>query len=222
MSPRRRFRRTPARARGRNNNSRDSDSEDNEDDDIGPIDPDALLSASSRPRPSAKNDMYVPSEALGGVSPERRAAGLLVALFTHLAARIVLAQLSGSGRGALGAYSATSYATLEGLLREQKVDPADPDAWLRELMRRDQALAVRVMEVRRAYASSQFEYGSLERLSKKIVGEGNVKVMREQAARSLRAAWDGGGEEGAGGGGGGGGGGGRGEEEGPPPSGGFE
>lgn len=188
----------PARA-GRGNNKNNANRDEHDDDDAGaandaPAD-DALLSSSpARPRPSAKNDMYVPSEALGGVSPERRAAGLLVALFTHLAARIVLAQLSGSGRGALGAYSASSYATLEGLLREVKVDPADPDAWLGELMRRDQALAVRVMEVRRAYASSQFEFGSLERLSKKMVGRGNLSVMRDQAARSLRATAEAGGK----------------------------
>jgi len=80
------------------------------------------------------------------------------------------------------------------------VSPDDPDAWLELLMARDQALAVRVMEVRRSYAREQFEYGSLERLAKRGAEEGNLRVMRAQAARSLA--------RGAGGGGGGGGGGG--------------
>lgn len=162
-----------------------------DDDDSANDDPDARLSASSSS--DGKHDMHVPSEILGGVSPERKAAGLLVALFTAIAARIVLAQLSGSGRGELGSYNAEAFATLEGLMRERRVPPDDPDSWLAELMARDAALCRRVIEVRRAYASRQFEYGSLERLAKKAAGEGGVRLMREQAARSLRAAAAGGG-----------------------------
>lgn len=79
------------------------------------------------------------------------------------------------------------------------MSPDDPDAWLELLMARDQALAVRVMEVRRSYAREQFEYGSLERLAKRGVEEGNLRVMRAQAARSLArgaAAGSGGGSGG--------------------------
>jgi hypothetical protein len=49
--------------------------------------------------------------------------------------RIVLAQLEGSGRGALGAYNATQHAVLSAQLSD--VSLRDADAWLADLMRKD-------------------------------------------------------------------------------------
>uniref|UniRef100_A0A061S3J9 Uncharacterized protein n=1 Tax=Tetraselmis sp. GSL018 TaxID=582737 RepID=A0A061S3J9_9CHLO len=57
--------------------------------------------------------MYVPSDSFGGVSPERKASELLRTLHTFIAARIVLAQLEGSGRGSLASYNTEFYATLK-------------------------------------------------------------------------------------------------------------
>eukprot|EP00955_Chlamydomonas_euryale_P106356 365700-Chlamydomonas_euryale.AAC.4 len=53
-------------------------------------------------------------------------------------ARIVLAQLEGSGRGALGAYNQTDYETLSGLLQAEPV--RDGDEWLAKLMRKNSLL----------------------------------------------------------------------------------
>ena len=52
--------------------------------------------------------------------------------------RIILAQLSGSGRGVLGAYDARSFEDLSRFARE--VPLTDGDAWLAQLMRENSGL----------------------------------------------------------------------------------
>lgn len=56
-------------------------------------------------RPSLAARVHVPSDSFGGLSPERKAAEPLRRLFTFAAARIILAQLEGSGRGDLASYN---------------------------------------------------------------------------------------------------------------------
>ena len=77
-------------------------------------------------------------QSFGGQSPERKASDALATLFTFVAVKVVLAQLSGSGRGALGAYNADGHTALSDLLVE--VPMRDGDAWLLELLRRDRAM----------------------------------------------------------------------------------
>eukprot|EP00983_Pelagomonas_calceolata_P127324 1161392-Pelagomonas_calceolata.AAC.17 len=56
-------------------------------------------------------------------------------LFTFAAARIVLAQLEGSGsRGALGAYNKPGYDALSAQL-EERIE--DADEWVEKLMQKD-------------------------------------------------------------------------------------
>ena len=54
------------------------------------------------------------------------------------ACRIVLAQLEGSGRGALASYNQEQYKALFSHLQEASL--SDPHAWLEQLMRKDKAL----------------------------------------------------------------------------------
>jgi hypothetical protein len=170
---------------------------------------------------------------------------------------VILAQLEGSGRGALGAYNAGAYELLSGRLLEGGAGAIsrDPDAWVEGLMERDPALggrgrgvlegegrgtraaethptpplpstpcrrprrrppaALRVLEVRDAYCSENFEWDQLQRLAAKDTKNANLRLMRKAAAASLAAGVGGagagaGGEGGEGAGGGGGGGGGSG------------
>lgn len=83
-------------------------------------------------------------------------------LFTFCAAKIILAQLEGSGRGSLGSFNANQYQLLTDHLANMST--SDPEAWLRSLLAKDPALALRVMEVRRAYCSTSegFEWATLE------------------------------------------------------------
>lgn len=62
--------------------------------------------------------------------------------FSLWSCRVILAQLEGSGRGALAAYNQEQYTTLFGHL--QDVPLSDPDRWLEQLMHKDKALGKRV------------------------------------------------------------------------------
>lgn len=59
-------------------------------------------------------------------------------VFHVCAYRVILAQLEGSGRGALAAYNQEQYSTLFSHLQDTPV--SDPDQWLEQLMRKDKAL----------------------------------------------------------------------------------
>lgn len=91
--------------------------------------------------------------SFGGRSPERTAADALRSLFTFAAAKIVLAQLEGSGRGGLRAYDGEAYAALSSALEAwSSPAPAPPgpgltraDAWLAALARVHLPAALRVM-----------------------------------------------------------------------------
>jgi len=78
--------------------------------------------------------------------------------------RIILSQLEGSGRGALGSYDSGSYEALTSFLSEEPL--RDGDVWVAKLMRRNGMLALRVLEVRMAYCNEDFEYDQLEKLTR--------------------------------------------------------
>ncbi|KAG2442254.1 hypothetical protein HYH02_009738 [Chlamydomonas schloesseri] len=130
--------------------------------------------------------MYVPSDSFGGVSPERKASDILRTFFTFVAARVVLAQLEGSGRGALGAYDSQAAGDLHHFL--QNVPLKDGDAWLTQLMRKNSSLGLRLLEVRKAYCEEAFEWDQLQRVSVKDMQGANARIMRQFAAASLAAS----------------------------------
>jgi len=90
--------------------------------------------------------MYVPNDSFGGISPEKKAGQALRNMFTFLAARIVLAQWEGSGRGDLGSYGGGDYAQLRNFLLENPMK--DGDEWCAKLLIANKAVAMRVMEAR--------------------------------------------------------------------------
>ncbi|KAK9805283.1 hypothetical protein WJX72_010898 [[Myrmecia] bisecta] len=130
--------------------------------------------------------MYVPSDSFGGLSPERKAADALRTLFTFIAVKIVLAQLEGSGRGSLASYNATDYQDLTTFLEE--VPLRDGDAWLTLLLRRNEMLALRIMEVRAAYSVEDFEWESCKKLAVNDIKNANVKMMRQYATDAFKRA----------------------------------
>lgn len=83
-----------------------------------------------------------PCCSFGGLSPERKAGQVLRTFFSFVAVKIVMAQMSGAGRGDLGAYNADGYATLLKFLEERPLRN-DGDAWLAELMKEDEMLGER-------------------------------------------------------------------------------
>jgi hypothetical protein len=146
------------------------------------------------------------------------AADALRSLFTFAAAKIVLAQLEGSGRGGLAAYDKPAYDALAAALERWSSPPSAAaagsddrpvakgavagDVWLASLARAHPAVARRVMEVRHEYAATDFEWESARRLAVQGTADANMSVMRELAYESLAASVGGGGGGGDGGGGG--------------------
>ena len=59
-------------------------------------------------------------------------------MFFYTLCRIVLAQLEGSGRGALGSYNAQAYTDLSSFVQENPLK--DGDEWLGLLMKRNEML----------------------------------------------------------------------------------
>ena len=112
-------------------------------------------------------------------SPERRAATSLQHFFTFVGARIVLSQLEGIGRGDLGAYNAAGATVLRKHLESGGM--RDSTAWLAEVMREDELLAARILEVRAAYAQEEFEWQNLQRLAIAGIEADNARLLRQHA-----------------------------------------
>ncbi|KAI8112339.1 hypothetical protein M9434_003662 [Picochlorum sp. BPE23] len=108
--------------------------------------------------------MHVPSDSFNGWSPERMASSLLETFLTVVAVKIVLAQLQGSGRGDLASYNAQGYQNLVDFIEEKPLTRDNASTWLKELMERDLMIAMRIIEVRLAYAKHDFEWHNLQSL----------------------------------------------------------
>ena len=118
---------------------------------------------------------------LGGISPERKAAGMMKTLFTMCAVKIVLAQMEGSsaGRGgtAFGTLNPSAVQTLYTHLEEHEL--RDGDEWIASLMTKDRLLALRLVQVREDYCREGFEWENLEKVAVKTVEEGGINLLRK-------------------------------------------
>ncbi|CAL8467490.1 g7028 [Coccomyxa elongata] len=133
--------------------------------------------------------MYVPSDSFGGKSPEKKASDLLRTLFTFCAAKIVMAQLEGSGRGGLGSYNTGAYQDLTDFLHAHPM--RDGDTWLELLLKKNEMLALRVLEVRKAYCKEDFEWDICRQVAAKDMHEANVRLLRSRAEEAfLRSSTD--------------------------------
>ncbi|KAH7437647.1 hypothetical protein KP509_05G082800 [Ceratopteris richardii] len=121
-----------------------------------------LLTASSSGRAmrrfqlSVRGKMFVPET--GGQTPEARAATTLLNYFTYLAVQIVLAQLED--------YNPEGYKELREFV--DRTPLKDGDKFCAALMRessRHKGLAMRILEVRSAYASEDFEWDNVQKLA---------------------------------------------------------
>lgn len=125
--------------------------------------------------------MHVPSDSFNGWSPERMASNLLETFLTVVAVKIVLAQLQGSGRGDLASYNAQGYQNLVDFIEEKPLTRDNASTWLKELMERDLMIAMRIIEVRLAYAKHDFEWHNLQSLCLDTLEKENVNLLRQHA-----------------------------------------
>ncbi|GIL43941.1 hypothetical protein Vafri_1526 [Volvox africanus] len=133
--------------------------------------------------------MHVPSDSFSGQSPERKAATALRSLFTFVAARVVLEQLQGPAGPTLTghtSYNQQAYLDLMDFLGvPMKGDGGDE--WLANVMRKNHALALRLMEVREAYLD-EFEWQQVAEMAGRETREANTRLMRAAAMASLQAS----------------------------------
>ena len=62
----------------------------------------------------------------------------------------------------------------------------DPEEWLTELMKIDQALAVRIIDVRSAYCADGFEWDTLERIADEEMHETNAQLMKHHVETNFK------------------------------------
>lgn len=97
-----------------------------------------------------------------------------------------MAQLEGSGQGAIGSYDAQGYGDLVKFLEDNPLK--DGDIWLSLLLRKNEMLAMRIMEVRAAYSADDFEWHKVEQMAVRDLRDGNMKLMRGYAESAFKTA----------------------------------
>ena len=153
--------------------------------------------------------MSVPPGAFGGTTPEKKAASMMESMFTYIACWIVIDQTENAAPkintadGTDGANqdahdvdsdSATREVRRvvnvhEFLLNFLEANPVkDADAFMRLLSKASPEIAMRVMEVRAAYAEDDFEWQNSRRLALENMRKVNGDVMREHATAALAAS----------------------------------
>jgi hypothetical protein len=88
--------------------------------------------------------------------------------------------MEGDGRGSLGSFNASGYTTLTKFIETNPLRSAS-DEWLAKLMIEDEMLGVRIMEVRAAYAQTDFEWDNCQRVAVQDIEKANTAVMRQHA-----------------------------------------
>ena len=130
--------------------------------------------------------MHVPTDAFGGMSPEYKAASALKNLFTMVAVRVVMAQEMGYDNE--GGAMTPTYKGLQDFLDENPL--RDGNKWLEQLMHHDdnnmRLTALRLLEVRRAYASGQFDFGGMHDLAVAELTKENDRLMAPGAPGTAR------------------------------------
>ena len=134
--------------------------------------------------------MHVPTDAFGGMSPEYKAAAALKNLFTMVAVRVVLAQEQGYDNE--GGGMTETYRGLQDYLAANPL--RDGNKWLEELMRHPdnnmRLTALRLLEVRKAYAGGQFDFPGMHELAVAELVKENDKLMADYVKDSMRLPED--------------------------------
>ena len=171
---RRLLRRVKATSNNNNNNNDDDDPEETKKPSFGG-------------GTDSNGRMHVPTDAFGGMSPEFKAASALKTLFTMVAVRIVMAQEEGYDTEG-GGGTPTSIA-LGKFLEENPL--RDGNEWLQKMLECEQTelrlIALRLIEVRRAYAESQFDFNEVRNTARLEIEKDNDKLMVDYMKQSLSA-----------------------------------
>jgi len=131
--------------------------------------------------------MHVPSDAFQGMSPEVKASQALKNLFTMVAVRVVIAE----EKARASADDVDGETSTSRVLREfLKANPMrDGNEWLRAMVSRDDAetriVALRLLEVRKAYADEEFDFERVRAVAIKELKDDNDRLMSDYVKRSM-------------------------------------
>jgi len=136
--------------------------------------------AASEPSSDAYNEeegkLYVPADALGGDTPENKAAKSLTTLFTYVSVRIIMEQMSGARHRSPMYNRLRDYINDEAPIREGT-------EWLGTLMRHPdnelRLLALRIMEVRELYLDTTFDWKDLKEAAEIKLKQDNQVLKRQ-------------------------------------------
>jgi hypothetical protein len=140
-------------------------------------DPDKLKKPQYGGGTDSNNRMHVPTDAFGGMSPEFKAAQALKTLFTMVAVRVVMAQEEGyDNEGGGGTPTSIS---LGKFLDENPL--RDGNQWLQLMLGSSETelrlIALRLIEVRRAYAENQFDFEGVKSAAREQIERDNNELM---------------------------------------------
>ena len=140
--------------------------------------------------------LYVPGDAMGGESPELKAAKTLRRLFTYVAIRVVQSHIEGAGNdggfapqvtGRDGSCLCPDYDDLRSAM--EKIPLGDGDEWLDAFMGINPEVCLRIITARETYMR-EFDYGRARELAEELITKGNAQLMKRHAARSFGMAGD--------------------------------
>uniref|UniRef100_A0A7S1SPP8 Uncharacterized protein n=1 Tax=Tetraselmis chuii TaxID=63592 RepID=A0A7S1SPP8_9CHLO len=132
--------------------------------------------------------MYVPADALGGDTPENKAAKSLSTLMTYVAVRIVMEQMSGDRHRSPMYNRLRDYINDEAPIREGR-------EWLEGLLRHPEnemrMVALRIIETREIYVDKVFDWDDLKEGTLIKVKQDNNAVKREWMMECMSSGGDG-------------------------------
>ena len=142
--------------------------------------------AASTRRRACEAKMHVPSDCFQGMSPEVKASQALKNLFTMVAVRVVLAQEEGYDNEGAGTELSKALANF---LHENPL--RDGNEWLRQMFSHEDTemrlLALRLLEVRKAYADGEFDFESVQKVAIEELTKDNDQLMSDYVKRSMGA-----------------------------------
>jgi len=121
---------------------------------------------------------------IGGLSPERKAAAALTQLMTFVACRVVMLEIETLDNEGGSALHHPVWLALQDALASSKVNDALVDGLLQHPRADVRLTAVRILELRKTYAATDFNWERLRTETVALLTEGERQALRRQVERS--------------------------------------
>mmetsp|Transcript_32646 Transcript_32646/g.92584 ORF Transcript_32646/g.92584 Transcript_32646/m.92584 type:complete len:214 (+) Transcript_32646:467-1108(+) len=141
-------------------------------------------SGAGDPYNADEESLYVPPDAFAGDTPEGKAGKSLSTLFTYVAVRVVMEQMSGSR------HRSPMYNRLRDYINDEE-PIRDGSQWLGRLMRHTdnemRLLALRIMETREIYMDNNFDWDDLREVTEINLKKDNADLKKQWIVECMSA-----------------------------------